>query len=127
MANNNRSITTSRNAPRSGAMEFVVVRTDNCRFMLTRAEGARLTARLDQWWAPRWVEFVDLHGSLVRLRTRAILEIFDSGPVSRLSESALALALFREDRANDEQLNTLRRRVGPRGGSCSSPPIRNAT
>ncbi|HNV77095.1 MAG TPA: hypothetical protein PLX31_15940 [Gemmatimonadaceae bacterium] len=105
MANNNRSITTSRNAPRSGAMEFVVVRTDNCRFMLTRAEGARLTARLDQWWAPRWVEFVDLHGSLVRLRTRAILEIFDSGPVSRLSESALALALFREDRANDEQLN----------------------
>ncbi|MBK6309009.1 MAG: M28 family peptidase [Gemmatimonadetes bacterium] len=42
MANNNRSITTSRNAPRSGAMEFVVVRTDNCR---SRSPGRRRASR----------------------------------------------------------------------------------
>lgn len=94
------------NLPAPSGMEFVVVRTNNCRFMLNRDEAVRLIARLERWREPRWVEFVDLHGSLVRVRTQTILEIFDSGPASRFSESALAYALFREDRANDATLNT---------------------
>lgn len=94
------------NIPSPSGMEFVVVRTNNCRFMLNRDEAVRLITRLDRWWAPRWVEFVDLHGSLVRLRTQAILEIFDSGPGTRFSEAALAYGMFREDRANDATLNT---------------------
>ncbi|MBK6487341.1 MAG: hypothetical protein IPF98_10825 [Gemmatimonadetes bacterium] len=102
--NNNRNNTKGRGTPPPNGMEFVVVRTNNCRFQLTRADGARLVARLDRWWTPRWVTFVDLHGSLVRVRTSAIREIFDTGPVSRFSESVLTWAIAREDQRFDQTL-----------------------
>ncbi|MBK8058011.1 MAG: hypothetical protein IPK33_09050 [Gemmatimonadetes bacterium] len=82
----------------------MVVRTDNFRFMLTRAEG-RASGRVSTGGGHRAGWVVDLHGSLGPLRTQAISRSSKLGPVSRLSESALALALFREDRAVDGQLN----------------------
>lgn len=76
-----------------------MVRTASSRFALSRAEGARVIARLDRWWSPRWLDFTDLHGSLVRIRTSEIVEIFDTGPDSRRSEFMLGLCLAAEDEA----------------------------
>jgi len=104
MRNNIENTTQVREPPPPNAMEFVVVRTNSYRFHLTRAEGARLVDRLDRWWTPRWVAFVDLHGSLVRLRTSAIREVFDTGPASRYSESVLTWAMAREDQRFDQTL-----------------------
>lgn len=106
MRNNNENNEKERGRSLPARMEFVVVRTENCRFQLTRAEGACLIARLDRWWTPRWVTFTDLHGSLVRLRTSAIREIFDTGPVSRFSESALTWEMSHEDRRFDQTHGT---------------------
>lgn len=87
-------------------LEFVMVRTENLRFHLTREEGARLVARLERWWAPRFVTFTDLHGSVVTLSTSAIREIFDTGPASRFSEQVFNRALMREDQRFNETLET---------------------
>ncbi|MEP7384675.1 MAG: hypothetical protein ABI910_23595 [Gemmatimonadota bacterium] len=104
MHNDYENSTMDCGAPMPNRMEFVVVRTNSCRFSLTRIEGARLVERLDRWWTPRWVTFVDLHGSLVRLRTSAIREIFDTGPVSRNSEFALTWAIEREEQLFNQTL-----------------------
>lgn len=87
-------------------LEFVMVRTENLRFHLTRAEGARVVSRLERWWAPRWVTFTDLHGSVVTLQKSAIREIFDTGPASRFSEQVFNRALIREDQGFNEKLET---------------------
>lgn len=87
-------------------LEFVMVRTENLRFHLTRAEGARVVSRLERWWAPRWVTFTDLHGSVVTLQKSAIREIFDTGPASRFAEQVFNRALMREDQGFNEKLET---------------------
>lgn len=90
----------------SQRLDFVVVRTKTSSFHLTRAEGARVVERLGRWFAPRWITFSDMHGSLVTLPTSAIREIFDSGPASRASEAALNIALLVENVGSDETSGT---------------------
>lgn len=85
-------------------LEFVVVRTSHGSYYLSRREGARVAAVLARWWTPRWIEFTDLDGALVRLRTQNVQLVFDSSPSMRYQETARNFLLQREEMRNVERL-----------------------
>jgi len=85
-------------------LEFVVVRTSHGSYYLSRREGARIAAVVGRWFTPRWIEFTDLDGALVRLRPRNVQLVFDSSPSMRYRETARSFALQREEMRNVERL-----------------------
>lgn len=87
--------------------EFVVVRTTHGIYHVTRFEGARIADQLGRWWAPRWLEFTDVHESIIRIRTRNVLAMFDTSMTMRFSERALGLMLDREEARHLERLSTM--------------------
>lgn len=96
--------------PHELPVEYVVVRTTHCRFSVTRLEAARIVALLERWWVPRWIEFTDVQGTLVRVRAGAIVELFDSSPAMRMAEWTMNHMLDREQqrvmRYLDNTMNT---------------------
>ncbi len=85
-------------------LEFVVVRTNHGSYYLSRREGARVAAVIGRWWTPRWIEFTDLDGALVRLRPQNVQLVFDSSPSMRFKETARNYLLQREEMRNVERL-----------------------
>jgi hypothetical protein len=67
------------------------------RFFVTRATADRILRDLDAPVMPRWVRFVDLHGSKVCLRTRLIQSVFESTVGQRASERKFERARDREE------------------------------
>lgn len=83
--------------PHERNAEFVVVRTTHGNYHVSRFEGARIADALARWWVPRWIEFTDVHESIVRIRSCNVLVVFDTSNRSRFSERALSLLLDREE------------------------------
>lgn len=97
-----------RSRPSHGrSLEFVVVRTTHGVYHVNRFEGARIADLLDRWWAPRWLEFTDVHESIIRIRTRNVLAMFDTSYTMRFSERALTVMLDREEARHLERLATM--------------------
>jgi hypothetical protein len=84
-------------SPNARHPEFVVVRTTHGIYHVSRFEGARIADTLARWWVPRWIEFTDLHESIVRIRSCNVLVVFDTSHRIRFSERALSLMLDREE------------------------------
>lgn len=104
MSNNQKQTMRMPNQPGRADLEFVVVRTSHGSYYLSRQEGARVAASLGRWWTPRWIEFTDSDGSLVRLRPQNVLLVFDSSPAMRYEESARNYLLQREEMRNAARL-----------------------
>jgi len=58
--------------------------------------AARLVTLLGRWWRPRWVEFTDIHGRLMRVRTRDIERFESSSQESRTSAEVLDYRAYRD-------------------------------
>jgi hypothetical protein len=66
--------------------EFVVVWGDFGSLRVSRSVGAWIADMTGRRVRPRWLEFVDSVGSLIRLQTTQILGIYDSTPRQRLRQ-----------------------------------------
>jgi hypothetical protein len=86
--------------PERQAGEYVVVGGCFGTYMMSRSEGARIADLLARWWTPRWVEFEDTSGSIVRVRSRDINEMYDLAPGIRHAMRVIRRALEREDDAD---------------------------
>ena len=83
-----------------GAGDFFIVSGD-CSTWLVSTEMARfIESILDASPRPRWVKFVDLAGSRVRLRTRQIEFICQCSAEQRASKREFSRALTRERKAD---------------------------
>lgn len=60
----------------------------------TAAEVAR---RLARWWSARWITFVDISGSRVRLRGREVQAVYESTQLQRTRDRAFHRARQLED------------------------------
>jgi hypothetical protein len=66
--------------------DFFVVTTGDCRFHVSTAMAAHIERVLAARWMPRWVTFVDLTGSRVRVRTDRITMVMQSTVEQRAAE-----------------------------------------
>ena len=76
--------------------DFYVVAGEFGRIAVTHEVARRISAVLDRWIAPRWIEFPDRVGSIVRVRTRHIRSLIESTSGQRAADRQL-------DRARDEE------------------------
>lgn len=106
MSNNQQQPMRVPNARERTILEFVVLRTSHGSYYLSRREGARVAAVLERWWTPRWIEFTDLDGALVRLRPRNILLVFDSSPCMRARETVRNYLLQLEEQLTVARLDS---------------------
>jgi hypothetical protein len=58
--------------------DYYVVHTHYERFFVTRTAADRILRDLDAPVLPRWIRFVDLHGSRISLRSKWILYVCES-------------------------------------------------
>jgi hypothetical protein len=86
--------------PDRQAGEYVVIGGAFGTYLLCRMEGARVADLLARWWPPRWIEFEDNSGSIVRLRSREIKEMYDLAPGIRHTMRVIGWAHERENDAD---------------------------
>ena len=80
--------------------DFFVVSTKDCRFCVSTAMAAFVERQLDATFPPRWVTFVDLTGSRIRLRSREIAAIMQSTAEQRELERMQLRGLHMEQDAD---------------------------
>ena len=66
--------------------DFFVVIAGDCRFHVSTAMAAHIERVLGARWKSRWVTFVDLSGSRVRVRTDRITMVMQSTVDQRAAE-----------------------------------------
>lgn len=76
--------------------EFVVVWGEFGMLRVSRAVGSWIADMTVRRMRPRWIEFVDHSGALIRVRTSEVQEIYDSTPRSRAREREHSSALDKE-------------------------------
>lgn len=77
--------------------EFVVVFGEFGSVRVSRAVGAWIAERTARRLQPRWLEFVDAAGRLIRVQTKQVQGVVDSTPRQRERIRALNKALEEED------------------------------
>lgn len=77
--------------------EFVVVWGEFGTLRVSREVGAWIADVTGRRLRPRWIEFVDSVGSLIRLQTVEIQGLYDSTPRQRARQRAHLAALEIED------------------------------
>jgi hypothetical protein len=91
---------------RRGPGDYFVVSGESYSWYVSTAMAKAIEAHLDAKPRPRWVTFVDLAGSRVRVRTRQIEYIHQCTAEQRSAERAFHQSLKREhkaDRSWDEE------------------------
>ena len=76
--------------------EWVVVWGDFGSFRVSRAVGSWIADVTSRRTRPRWIEFVDIVGSLIRMRTRDVRGLYDSSTRVRARSRAHDRALEQE-------------------------------
>lgn len=76
--------------------EFVVVWGEFGTLRVSRAVGSWIADMTGRRLRPRWIEFVDNAGSLIRLQTTEIQGLYDSTPRQRARQRAHNSALDQE-------------------------------
>lgn len=79
---------------------FFVIRTASAVFPVSARTASLVMDALRRWWVPRWIGFVDLHGSRVRVRSATIMMIYESSVLQRQSEREFFRELDAEDAAD---------------------------
>jgi hypothetical protein len=85
---------------RRGPGDYFVVSGESYSWYVSTAMAKAIAADLDAKPRPRWVTFVDLAGSRVRVRTRQIEYIHQCTAEQRSRERAFHQSLKREDKAD---------------------------
>lgn len=79
------------------AGEFFVVAGEFGRVFVTREVAMQLRATFTRLRVPRWLEFVDHVGSLVRVRSRLVNVIVESTPEQRAADRRIEQARAAEE------------------------------
>jgi hypothetical protein len=87
-------------ANRTRAPDHFVVVADDCAWFVSTEMARFIEGCLEAEPPPRWVKFVDLTGSRVRVRARLIDAIHQSTAGQRAAERAFHRALERERKAD---------------------------
>jgi len=84
--------------------DYFVVVTRARQFFVSKVIAQFVESRLDHWSRPRWITFVDLFGSRVRVRRDTILYVAQRTADQRASHRAFDRAFQREieDEEEDE-------------------------
>ena len=85
---------------RPRAADHFVVVADDCAWFVSTEMARFIEVCLEAEPRPKWVKFVDLTGSRVRLRARLIEAIHQSTAEQRAAERAFHRALERERKAD---------------------------
>lgn len=80
--------------------DFWVVYGDSGLFYVSAETAGKLGGRLDGWWTPRWITFVDISGSRVRLRARDVHGIYESTELQRTRDRSFHRARRQEEKAD---------------------------
>jgi hypothetical protein len=88
--------------PEAGAADYFVVVGEFCTWYVSTPMARFIEECLDARKPPKWVKFVDLIGSRIRLRTRQIEFIAQCTAEQREVERAFFRAIRRERRENKE-------------------------
>ncbi len=80
--------------------EYFLVSGDFGWHLVSREVAIDLEEWLDRWWKPRWVEFVDLFGSRVRLQVRDIRQVEECTREQRRRARAFERARNKEKKAD---------------------------
>ena len=82
------------------AGDYFIVSGDSGTWLVSTVMARHIESVLDARPRPRWVRFVDLAGSRVRLRTRGIHYICQSTAEQRAMDRRFSRALVRERKAD---------------------------
>lgn len=93
---NRRSEEHERIPPEAGDY-FVIQTRDSSWFYVSTVMARAIDQRLDRFLRPRWITFVDISGSRIRLRTEDIVSMVQSTPMSRAEDRAFARVRYAED------------------------------
>ena len=80
--------------------DYYVIVCGYQRFSVTRETADRILRDLDATTLPRWVRFIDVHGSRFCLRSRLIHFVFESTADQRASEREFERARDLEEKAD---------------------------
>lgn len=80
--------------------DFWVVYGESGMFYVSAETAWEVARRLERWWPPRWITFVDLAGSRVRLRDRDVQAIYESTELHRTRERSFHRARRLEEKAD---------------------------
>ena len=88
-------------APEQNAGDYFVLSAESGSWVVSTAMVRAIESALDAWPAPRWIRFVDLSGSRVRVRASTLHYIVQSTPDQRAFDRRMCRAL-REERKGEE-------------------------
>jgi len=80
--------------------DFWVVYGEVWTYYVSAATAREVARRIGGWWTPRWVTFLDVSGSRIRMRTQDIRGIHESTELQRARVRAFQRARLREDNAD---------------------------
>lgn len=80
--------------------DFWVIYGEAGIFYVTAQVAGEVARRLERWWTPRWITFVDVAGAPVRLRGREIQAIYESTQLQRSRERSFHRARRLEEKAD---------------------------
>lgn len=80
--------------------DFVVVAGEFGRVGVSHAVAREIQRVLDRWILPRWIEFPDRVGSIVRVRTKGIRSLVESTVEQRAADRKLERARDEEEKAD---------------------------
>ena len=77
-------------------MDFYEVVTQNDTWYVTAEMAEWIESRMDKWFKPRWVRFVDVRGACVRVRVRDIRSVCEAQADQRAAGRAFFQMLQKE-------------------------------
>jgi hypothetical protein len=83
-----------------GQGDFWVVYGPAGLFYVSAETAGTVARRLQRWWVPRWVTFVDLAGARVRLRSCDVRAVYESTELQRTRERSFFRAREQEEKAD---------------------------
>lgn len=88
-------------APEQDAGDYFVLSAECGSWVVSTMMVRAIESALDAWPAPRWIRFVDLSGSRVRVRASTLHYIVQSTAEQRAFDRRLSRAVREERRADD--------------------------
>lgn len=84
------------------ARDYWVVRCESAWFYVRSPQAARIQRVLDRRWRPRWLEFRDISGSRIRVRTTQVIGMNECTAAQRAKDRRQARYLAKEEEAGDK-------------------------
>src|SRR5688500_18305137 len=82
------------------ARDYWVVRCESGWFNVRPPQAVRIQRVLDRRWSPRWLEFRDITGSRIRVRTRDVIGMNECTAEQRAKERRQDRFLDKEEKAD---------------------------